>query len=75
MFLSKLSGLNKSNFNDLPVISVCLNIAKPNPISKPNNYPAIPPVIPIIAYPFLAIAIVVRPSGRALPTAIIVSPK
>ena len=34
-----------------------------------------PPVNPIIACPFLAIEIVVSPSGKALPTAITVSPK
>lgn len=31
--------------------------------------------MPIIAYPFFAMAIVVKPSGKALPTAKIVKPR
>ena len=74
-FLSKLLGLNKSNFSSLPVERVCFSMAVPNPIKRPNNYPAIPPVIPIMACPFFAIAIVVKPSGKAFPTAKIVNPR
>lgn len=39
----------------------------PNPIRKANKWLANPPVIPIFAWPSLAKAIQVNPSGKALP--------
>ena len=52
-----------------------LSIARPNPIRRPNSYPAYPPVIPIIAFPSPANLTVIKASGKAFPTAIIVKAK
>ena len=52
-----------------------MNIETPNPAKSPNIYPTIPPVKANEAYPLLAIDIVVKPSGRAFPIAIIVRPR
>lgn len=67
--------LNKSNSTDLPVLILVFINANPSPTSKPNIYPVYAPVIPIIAYPYFANAIVTKLSGKAFPIAITVIPK
>lgn len=46
---------------------IFIKVVVPIPIKRENRWQAIPPVTTTEAFPFLAMEIVVRPSGKALP--------